>query len=227
MAATTEERLERVDREVEDLKRSFVEAIQHLQVTPEVDASFDHRLSSVSARFRQLRTELQPEDFDKAQLDELWRAVVDIPDLLEATPNLEACDQMLIRIERVRHVVRDAIDEHVAGIAGDTAAVMNDLGRWLPTTTREKLAELLGVERRTLSRWQKLTGRAAPPRLRAVARIVAILRHSWTEQGIVAWFHRPRRELGGVTPLEVLADDNFDEQALMSAARSGRSQYGA
>ena len=69
MPATTEERLERVDREVVDLKQSFVDAIQHLQGTPEIDSSFDQRLQSVAARFRQLRTDLRPEDFDKAQLN--------------------------------------------------------------------------------------------------------------------------------------------------------------
>jgi type VI secretion system protein ImpL len=58
-----------------------------------------------------------------------------------------------------------------------------------------------------------------------VARLVAILEHSWTPAGIVAWFHRPRRDLGGRTPLAVLSRRNPDEEALVSAARAGRSMY--
>lgn len=227
MTTTTEQRLERHDREVEQLKRSFVEAIQHLEGAPEVDASFGERLDALVGRFQHLRTDLQPEDFDKAQLDELWRAFGDIPQLLAACPDLEACDQLLIRIERIRHVMRDALDEHVAGVGGDTAAVMEELSAWLPKATRHELAELLGVDRRTLPRWEKQRDRAPSRRLQAVARLVAILRHSWTEQGILAWFHRPRRELGGLAPLEMLDDTTFDEEALIAAARAGRSQYAA
>jgi len=225
MTTTTEQRLERADRTAEELKLALVDAIAHLHDAPEVDGSFDRRMSAVSDRFRQLRTDLQPEDFDKRQLVEIWHAASDIPDLLAAAPDLEACDAMLIRVERLRHVLRDALDEHVSGVTDDTAAVMRDLRAWLPTTTRNQLAELLGVERRTLPRWEKQEGRPPRARLGAVARLVAVLRHSWTEQGIVAWFYRPRRELGGRTPIEALEDAAFDEEALISAARAGRSQY--
>lgn len=58
-----------------------------------------------------------------------------------------------------------------------------------------------------------------------MARLVAILRHAWTEDGIVAWFHRPRRDLQGQRPIAVLKDPNYDEDELISAARAGRSQY--
>jgi hypothetical protein len=221
---TTEQRLERVDRHVEDVKRLFVDAVSHLQQTPEIDGSFDERWSAIADRLRAVGTELQPEDFDKGQLAELFRAVRDIPELLERGRDLEACDQLLIRIERIRHVVRDALDEHVVGIVGTTAEVMANVNGWLPSTPRHHLAELLGVDRRTLLRWEEYE---QPPgrRLQVVAQLVAILRHSWTEEGIVAWFHRRRRDLGGRTPLEVLGEDKFDESALITAARAGRSQY--
>jgi uncharacterized protein (DUF2384 family) len=222
MTLTTEQRLERVDREVEELKRRFVATVAQIQ---ELDASFEERWAEIVRRLRRLRTELRPEDFDKGQLDELYRTVIDIPDLLDAGPNLEVCDELLVRIERIRHVVRDALDEHVDGIDDTPALVMDELARWLPTTSRQDLAELLGVDRRTLPRWARQTDRAPSRRLQTVARLVAILRHSWTEEGIVAWFHRPRRELDGRTPLEVLGDDKFDEDRLMGAARAGRSQY--
>lgn len=222
---TTEQRLERVDREAEALKQGVVEAVVHLQKTPEVDGSFEDRWHCIGDRLRGLGKELQPEDFDKGQLSELYRAVVDIPDLLEHERDLEACDQLLIRIERIRHVVRDALDEHVNGITGSTAEVMADLNRWLSTTPRHEVADLLDVDRRTLPRWEQQPGRVPTRRLQVVAQLVAILRHSWTEEGIVAWFHRPRRDLDGRTPLSVLGEDKFDESALIAAARAGRSQY--
>jgi hypothetical protein len=222
---TTEQRLERVDREAEELKQGVVEAVVHLQKTPEVDGSFEDRWHRIGDRLRGLGKELQPEDFDKGQLSDLYRAVVDIPELLEHERDLEACDQLLIRIERIRHVVRDALDEHVNGITGSTAEVMGDLNRWLSATPRHEVADLLDVDRRTLPRWEQQPGRVPTRRLQVVAQLVAILRHSWTEEGIVAWFYRPRRDLDGRTPLDLLSEDKFDESALIAAARAGRSQY--
>ncbi len=128
-------------------------------------------------------------------------------------------------LERIRHVVRDALDEHVSGIAGDAGVVMGEVERWLPDIPDRVIAGLLGVDRRTLSRWKHLSGSHPPRRtLRVFARLVAILRHNWDEEGIVAWFQRPRRDLGGRRPAALL-DDPGAEPLLLSAARSGRSQY--
>jgi hypothetical protein len=57
-----------------------------------------------------------------------------------------------------------------------------------------------------------------------LARLVAILRHNWDEEGIIAWFERPRRDLSGRRPATLLADPNAEDE-LISAARSGRNQY--
>jgi uncharacterized protein (DUF2384 family) len=82
----------------------------------------------------------------------------------------------------------------------------------------EDHCEIVGVDRRTLSRWKKQSG---PPkrRVRMVASLVAVLRHNWTEEGIVAWFYRPRRDLDGRKPIALLDDPNED-YALIIAARS-------
>jgi hypothetical protein len=61
--------------------------------------------------------------------------------------------------------------------------------------------------------------------MQTVGQLISILRHNWTEEGVVAWFHRPRRDLGGRPPLAVLSSESFDEDILLSAARAGRSQY--
>lgn len=221
-----EERLERVDREIDDLKRGFVDAIGQLQQTPEIDDSFADRLAALSERLSPLRRDLRPADFDKEQIVEIHDALWEIRELIdaaEASRKLDVLDGLLIRIERIRHVIRDALDEHVSGVQDDVGLVLQDLRRWLPTTPKHVLAELIGVDRRTLTRWASQSG---PPnrRLRLVSRLVAVLRHNWTEEGIVAWFHRPRRELGGRRPISVIDDPGYDD-ALLAAARAGRSQY--
>lgn len=222
---TPTERLSRKDREVEDLKQAFVDAATQLAASPDVDGSHDERWRAISKRVRDLGRNLQPTDYDKDQLTEFFSTVLEIRDLLDAHPHtLDTIDALLLSVERVRHVVRDALDEHVAGVFDDVGLVVDELLKRLPGVTRNALAELLGVDRRTIPRWAKQSG-TPPRRVATVARLVAILRHNWTADGIVAWFHRPRRDLGGRKPIAVLGDDPFDEDALISAARAGRSHY--
>lgn len=227
---STEQRLEEADRQVVAVQRGFMEAIGRLQEAPEVDGSFEARWRDIAARIKGLRHGLQAEDFDKEQVAALSGILLDMRDSIDAVnaaphfQDLEAFDALLIDLERVRHVVRDALDEHVSGARQDVGLLIRDIDGWLPRTPRHAIAELAGVNRKTVTRW---AGSSSPPtrRMQMVGRLVSILRHNWTEEGIVAWFHRPRRDLGGRTPLAVLSSDNFDEDALLSAARAGRSQY--
>lgn len=216
------ERLEKLDREAEELKDCFVEAITQLEEAS--DEAFQTRWVTLGKRLRQLRYDLQPQDFDKEQVVDLSTALLDIYELITEPGGFDAQDQLLIRFERIRHVVRDALDEHVNGVTGDTAQVLQELFTRLERIPRHEIAELIGVDRRTLTRWSE---QSRPPtrRLDVVARLVAILRHNWTEEGIVGWFHRPRRDLGGRSALATLEEPHFDESALISAARAGRSQY--
>jgi hypothetical protein len=225
---TYEQRLEKLDREVSALQRMFVEAIEEVRLTPETDGSFAARWVEIAERLKGLRGDIQAEDYDRDQLATLATAMLDIRDQLdlldrEEAGKLDVCDNLMILLEQVRHVVRDALDEHVAGVASDVGLVMHDLEEWLPHTPDRTIANLLGVDRRTLSRWR---GQAGEPRrnLRIFARLVAILQHNWDEQGIVAWFDRPRRDLGGRRPATVLLDPNYEDE-LIGAARAGRSQY--
>jgi uncharacterized protein (DUF2384 family) len=228
MAATLtpEQRLGRADEELQDLKDGFVDAISKLQDHPEVDGSFRERLETIDERLGALRDSLRLEDLDKAQLFEFHGALWEVNRLLrgeEGPPaNLDVIDRLLIAIERVRHVIRDALDEHVVGLPTDAGLVAGELKRWLPNTSNETIARLVGVDRRTLNRWTK-EHRKPPRRLQLVAHLVAILRHNWTEEGIVAWFDRPRRSLDGKKPIALL-DDAGAEEKLLSEARAGRSQ---
>jgi uncharacterized protein (DUF2384 family) len=223
---TPEQRLGRADEELQELKNGFVEAITQLQDHPEVDGSFRERLETISERLGALRDSLRLEDLDKAQLFEFHGALWEINRLLDAeegaTSDLDVIDQLLVAIERVRHVIRDALDEHVVGLPTDAGLVVAELKKWLPETSNETIARLVGVDRRTLTRWTK-EPRKPPRRLQLVAHLVAILRHNWTEEGIVAWFDRPRRGLEGRKPWTLL-DDAAAEEWLLSEARGGRSQ---
>ncbi len=79
--------------------------------------------------------------------------------------------------------------------------VMESLPETLPTVREVELAALLGRSQRQVQRWATQAG-PPPRRLEPVARIAALLRHSWTEEGVVAWFFRPRRDLGGREPVD-------------------------
>lgn len=222
---TPEERLGHADEELLDLKNGFVEAIGQLQGHPDVDDSFHARLRTVAKRLRALREGLKPEDLDKAQMTEFHAALWTINDLLAEQADsldLDLVDRLLVAIERVRHVIRDALDEHVAGLPDDAGLVVAELKMRLPNTSNETIGRLVGVNRRTLSRWSR-EERVPTRRLQLVARLVAVLRHNWTEDGMVAWFDRPRRGLGGRRPI-ALVEDPGAEELLLSEARAGRSQ---
>ena len=221
---TYEERLGKFDEALEELQRSFVAAVEHLRQSPEADVS-EERWHQTAQRLKDLRYDIEADDYDREQLATLVTALLDIRDLLDRDDawNLDVCDRLMIQIERIRHVVRDALDEHVSGVSGDVGVVLQDLDEWLPNVPGQTIARFVGIDRRTLSRWR---GQAGAPRrtLRLFARLVAILRYNWDEEGIIAWFERPRRDLGNRRPAALLDDPNA-EPALISAARSGRNQY--
>jgi uncharacterized protein (DUF2384 family) len=223
---TPEERLGHADQELQDLKDSFVEAIGHLQQNPHIDGSFHERMENIDQRLRELRRGFRiEENLDKAQISEFHNALWEIKDLMDAQGDkydLDTIDQLLVCIERVRHVIRDALDEHVAGVPEDASLAIEELRGWLPNTSVATISRLVGVDRRTPSRWAK-SHQAAPRRLQLVASLVAVLRHNWTEEGIIAWFDRPRRGLGGRKPFAILEDPMADE-LLLAEARSSRSQ---
>lgn len=234
---TPEERLRSVDKTVEAVKQDVIDAIEeedfsravdHVSRSDEVDETFEDRLRAILDRLRALPEELEPTSFEREQLHHLHTTLHEIRDLMprldedDGAP-LDTLDALLVRIERIRHIIRDALDEYVSGIGNDRARVLEQIDEWLPSITRAELAKLLDVSERTLPRW---THMAQPPgrRLQLVAQLMAILRHSWTEQGVVAWFYRQNHDLGK-KPFVVL-DDPLYEHALLSAARSSRSQHG-
>jgi hypothetical protein len=214
-----------IDAEVEGVKAAFEAAMEEVARHPEIDGSAHKRLEEVGRRLADLKPRLEATDLSYEQRATLYSALVDVGTAMNSDPgNLDRFEAALIGIERVRHVVRDALDEFVGGADADRRRLLQELGRSLPGTRQADIAELLAVDPRTVRRWTSGPGEPEH-RLQIVARLVAVLRHSWTPKGILAWFRRPRRELDGKAPIDLL-DEPGSERRLLSAARSSRNQYG-
>ena len=105
-----------------------------------------------------------------------------------------------------------------------------EVARWLATrldVPQRALADLIGVHERTFQRWA--SEGSAPSgedarRLRAVAQLAAQLRFALTGPGVIAWFGRPRDELGGQPPATLL-DEPGSITELRRAARAARGSY--
>lgn len=180
-------------------------------------------------RVTRLSRDLGPLAFDPEALAEIRGVIIDGIEQLDAdggrTERIDVLDDLLIRGEKIRHVLRDALDADRGGDPRDAQALSGSLGEWLPRVPQREIAELAGISLRQLQRWLK-DGGEAPRRLQLVARLVVLLRKAWTPEGVVAWFHRPRRDLDGRRPIDLL-DDPGAEHALARAVRQGRAQHGA
>jgi transcriptional regulator with XRE-family HTH domain len=121
-------------------------------------------------------------------------------------------DRRAVRIALQR--VQDALAQLVANAPVRDGRDANDVARWLTDVlsdvSQQRVADILGVTRRTLSRWSAEEAATRPAdedarRLRTVARTVNLLLRGLTAAGTVAWFELPNRELEGRTPAQELA----------------------
>lgn len=138
---------------------------------------------------------------------------------------LDVLDDFLVRAESIRHILRDSLDDELPVDENDANAVLTQIVTWLPGVRKKEIPELIGVDPRTMQRWAK-EGVRTPRRLFLVAKLANLLKDAWTPEGVVAWFRRPRHDLDGKTPLEVLDDPNY-ERSLIDAVREGRAQHGS
>lgn len=218
-------RLTEIDSEVEGLKAAFEEALEEVTSRPEIDGSARERLAKVGERLAALKPRLEAAGLSIEQRATLYPAMVDVGNAMNAEPeDLDRFEAALIGIERVRHVIRDALDEFVGGAGADRRRLLREIEQSLPGVHQADVAALLDVDPRTVRRWGKGAGEPEH-RLQLVARLIAVLRHAWTPKGVLAWFQRPRRDLDGKAPIDLL-DDPGSERSLLSAARSSRTQYG-
>jgi hypothetical protein len=222
------DRLETIEVEITDLVEPFIREVSKAATQEEVDPSFVDRFRDTARRLFELNEELHEEDFDPRVLAEFRGIIINaIKDVAEAEQGrpLDTIDSLLIHAEQLRHLVRDALDGHVGGVGQSSKEVMENLREILPSIRQVELAALLGRSQRQVQRWSTQDG-PPPRRLELVARISALLRHSWTEEGVVAWFFRPRPDLEGKKPVDLL-DDAAREDAILTAARRGRAQHGS
>jgi hypothetical protein len=223
--AELDSQVEQLKASVEEALNSFHDAFGEVVSRPEIDPSIEGRLGEVGTRLKALKPEIEALDFDLDQSTALLSAILDVDRAMHAEQDdLDRFEETLLGIERVRQVIRDALDEFVGGTDADRRRLVRAISDSLPGIRQADLAELLGVDPRTVRRWSTELGQAEH-RLVVVARLVAVLRHAWTPAGVMAWFHRPRRDLNERAPIE-LVSDAAAERALLSAARSSRNQYG-
>jgi hypothetical protein len=143
----------------------------------------------------------------------------------------------LVDIEALRHILRDGIDhEPLRTVDADGATFLSRSGavaqisKWLPRLTAAEQAVLLGLDERQARRWREGGDRPASERAQIVVELVGVLRHSWTNEGVVRWFARRHPMLDDRTPDAVLAllagdeDSQVDwETRLRDAASATRS----
>jgi hypothetical protein len=116
---------------------------------------------------------------------------------------------------RLEHALLEDADE----AAAYTFAELDSVGA-------TELARLLGVSTKTIGAWR--AGRPVKQRVervKLVAQLVAYLRYSMTQSGLLMWFASAADALGGRSPLELLdADVARAWEPLITYARGGRGQ---
>jgi transcriptional regulator with XRE-family HTH domain len=210
------------DQEISGLQEALEAAVQSNALDAEV---FERIHATVLAAAGRVNARL-PFHVDADARDEIRRRLLDLVTLQAgvSAPPLDVADRFLLEAEAIRHVLRELLDEQPLAELRDGAQTIALLEKWVPGLAVKQLAELLGVSERQLQRMRHGTGPSSH-RIQVVARLVAILRHAWTDQGVYAWFQRPRADLGGGRPIGLL-DDPANERVLLLAARAGRVQGG-
>lgn len=214
---------------------TFIADVQASVMADLAESTAGHVDSLTAERFKQTRERLfeidsryRPEDLDAASVAEIRGIIIDgLRDVdLESHPDdLDVYDDLLTRMEAIRHIIRDAIDEHVQVEDGDAKRYVLNLYEWLPGVPRSEISKLVGRSPRQMQRWAR-DGGEPTARLAVVTKLVAILRQCWTTEGVIAWFYRRRNELERKNPYEVL-DDMELHDTLFELARRGRALHGS
>jgi hypothetical protein len=222
LEATKERRqLERWDERIAKL----MESLRDLPDEDLIDAQYVDKWTETARRMSVNLSKKPPRALSAEAVAKLRGMIIQIlDDESVGLEPLDRLDALLVYAESVRHVMRDALDADLGVEEDDARAVMDVIRGWLPGVPLRDLATLVGRSERQLQRW-KTTGGKSTEQLVLVARLVALLRRSWTPRGVVGWFDRPRSALDGRTPRELLDQPYYADQ-LLELARRGRSQGG-
>lgn len=230
--------LDREQQELANLERRISDDLAGLRDDMEA-VSGDHGRSAVDPEYverwveaaRRLSVQVSndlPPHLELEAVAEIRKIIINLLVGLERVdPDrpLDAIDQLFVQLEAVRHILRDALDEHAGCREDDARPLVGYLQQALPRVTQADQARLAGISTRHLQRLGK-DGGTPPYQLIVAARLVKLLRYVWTPEGVVAWFYRERGALDGHAPIDLIGEPGF-EGALVQLARQGRAQHGA
>jgi hypothetical protein len=189
--------------------QELTQAQARLAREAEVPASIEELVREVASAVVRLGDD-QIASVDPYLIIALQRAVIAAQNALDSSDPADARKQLRVSLEQIRHAFRDIAE----GEPVSEGRPAEELARWLAEVTdvpQHRLAELIGVPDRTWQRWVSTTDPTAPTgdharTLRLVARIANHLRHALTGPGVVNWFDRPRADLRGASPRQLLDD---------------------
>jgi hypothetical protein len=208
--------------------REELEAATSNEDIPTVDPEYVSRWVETTRRLGVRLSNDLPPQLEPEAVAEIRKIIINLLDGLghidEVQP-LDTIDRVFVQAEAIRHIVRDALDEHTGGGEDDARPLVAYLRDALPRVTQADQARIVGVSVRHLQRLGKEGG--IPPRqLLLAVKLVKLLRYVWNPEGVIAWFYRERTELDGHAPIDLAGNPGF-EQALLRLAREGRALHAA
>ena len=222
VAITEHDALERYEALVADWSRQLLEALEDIPLP----SDYLDRWRHTAGRLSEAINHSAPPSLDPEQLAEIRGELLDILQrVADGDPErpLDSVEAALLSLEAIRHIIRDVLDGQAPG-EGDARTLLIGLEETLPRVGRRELAELLGTSERSL---QRILASPTPVesgrRLQLVARLVSLLRRGWTPEGVIAWFHRPRPELGGESVIEAIDDADLEQEILALSGRRPRA----
>ena len=168
-----------------------------------IGAETEQFVGDLAARFGSTGAAPAPTDAHDELL--FYRALTD------AQAAIAARDRRAARVALQR--VQDALVQIVANNPVRDGRDANEVAGWLAETladvSRQRIADVLDVDRRTFTRW--ISEAATRPtdedarKLRTFSRTIVLLLRGLTAAGAVRWFELPNHELDGNTPAQELA----------------------
>lgn len=220
--------LERLIADAMEKLRGELEAASSDAGAPAVDPEYVNRWVETARRLSVQVSNALPPQLEPQAMAEIRKIIINLLDGFEQVDKdrpLDSIDRFFVGAEAMRHILRDALDEHMGIPDDDARELVGYLKDALPRITQADRARIAGVSSRHMQRLAKEGG--APPRqLVLAARLVKLLRYTWNPEGVIAWFHRERPELDGHAPIDVASDHGF-ERTLLQLARRGRAQHAA
>lgn len=212
-------------RDADERLLGLQDALEAAARTNALDAEACERLDRTAHEAARRLNEHLPVHFDPVLAEEIRKRVIDLlTTRADGDRPLDVADRVLVQAEAIRHIVRDLLDEQPPMRGRTSREVIGQLEEWLAGLPVGDLAKLLGLGTRQLQRRRQDDG-TSTSRMHLVLRLVAILRHGWTDRGVYEWFVRERTQLNDKAPIELL-DEPGAERALMGLARAGRVQGG-